>query len=79
MEKELKDKSEENIISVIETEDILKNIDCEKLADLLSNEQFIGKFMKSLSKRNSDSKESEESLSQREMALPDLHDILENV
>lgn len=80
MEEDLKNNnSEENKLHEIETEDILKSIDCQKLVDLLSDKQFIGKFMNSLSKGHPDSKESEKSLSQREMALPDLNEILENV
>ena len=62
----------------INTQDILENIDCHELANLLSDEQFIGQFMKSLSKDNQNSKDCKNSLSQREMELPDFEEILKS-
>lgn len=62
----------------INTQDILENIDCQELANLLSDEQFIGQFMKSLSKDNQKPKECKNSLSQREMELPDFEEILKS-
>lgn len=80
MEEELKNNdSDDNKIYDFETEDILKSIDCQKLANLLSDEKFLGKFMKTLSKDNQESKESEKDLSEREMGLPDIKEILENI
>ena len=80
MEEELRNNnSDEKRIYEIDTQDILKNIDCQKLADLLSNEQFLGKFIKSVSTdKNEDdkSKKKNNTQTQVDMNLPDLDALL---
>ena len=80
MEEELRNNnSDEKRIYEIDTQDILKSIDCQKLADLLSNEQFLGKFIKSVSTdKNEDdkSKKKNNTQTQVDMNLPDLDDLL---
>lgn len=75
MEEEKKKVSErEDTNFQIEPSSIIENIDYEKLAELMSDENFLKQFLESMSS----SKEGE-TKSQTEMTPPDLSDILDNI
>lgn len=78
MEKKKTEFEEEKSNFEIDSSTIIENIDYEKLADLMSDEKFLKKFLESMP---SSSKEGETKniSSKAEMNPPDLEDILEHI
>ena len=81
MEDKKKESEQENNDFEIDSSSIIENIDYEKLAELMSDENFLQQFLESISSSSKKevTKRDNDSSGQAEMSPPDLTDILDNI
>jgi len=81
MEDKKKESEQENNDFEIDSSSIIENIDYEKLAELMSDENFLQQFLESISSssKKEGTKRDNDSSGQAEMSPPDLTGILDNI
>lgn len=76
---EKKESEQENNDFEIDSSSIIENIDYEKLAELMSDENFLKQFLESISSKKEGTKRDDDLSGQAEMSPPDLTGILDNI
>ena len=79
MEEKKKQSEQENNDFEIDSSSIIENIDYEKLAELMSDENFLKQFLESISSKKEGTKRDDDLSCQAEMSPPDLTGILDNI
>ena len=81
MEDKKKESEQENNDFEIDSSSIIENINYEKLAELMSDENFLQQFLESISSssKKEGTKRDNDSSGQVEMSPPDLTGILDNI